>query len=193
VHIDVSQRKKLGDKAWKGVFVGYAFDSPAWLVYNPVTRRVIRSRNAVIDEDWMKAPSISLPPQTDEEEGEEEDEGTVPSDPAPFPVHQDPVKPGDAPPEELPDPPMAPEVAPTRLERLQLERIARIAEAPRTRSERAQAYQAGLIADMPSLGTAALAAVCEPASYLRAMRSPEKSKWEAVVNEEYRSLTSNST
>jgi hypothetical protein len=28
VHIDVSRRKKLQDKAWKGTFVGYAFDSP---------------------------------------------------------------------------------------------------------------------------------------------------------------------
>ena len=51
VHIDVSLRKKFGDKARKGVFVGYAFDSPAWLVYNIVTRKVIRSRNVVFDED----------------------------------------------------------------------------------------------------------------------------------------------
>ena len=87
------------------MFVGYAFDSPAWLVYNPVTRRVIRSLNVVFDEDWMKVPSISLPPQADEDEGKEEVEGTVPFDPDPFHVHQDPVEPGEAPPEELPDPP----------------------------------------------------------------------------------------
>ena len=40
----------MGDKAWKGIFVGYAFDSPAWLVYNSVTRRIIRSRNFVFNE-----------------------------------------------------------------------------------------------------------------------------------------------
>jgi hypothetical protein len=99
-------------------------------------------------------------------------------------VHQDAphVEPGEAPPEEHVDPPMAPEVAPTRLERLELERVARIAKAPQTRSECVQAYQAGLIDDIPSLGTVALVVVCEPASYLRAMRSPEQSKWEAAVN-----------
>jgi hypothetical protein len=52
VHIDASLRKKFGDKAWKVIFVGYAFDSPAWLVYNPATRHVIRSRNVVFDETW---------------------------------------------------------------------------------------------------------------------------------------------
>ena len=49
VHIDASLREKLGDKAWKGTFVGYAFDSPAWLIYNPTTRHAIQSRNVVFD------------------------------------------------------------------------------------------------------------------------------------------------
>jgi hypothetical protein len=52
VHIDVSLRAKFGDKAWKGIFVGYAFDFLAWLVYNPVTRHVIRNRNVIFDETW---------------------------------------------------------------------------------------------------------------------------------------------
>jgi hypothetical protein len=34
----------------EGIFVGYAPDSPVWLVYNPRTRRVERSRSAVFDE-----------------------------------------------------------------------------------------------------------------------------------------------
>ena len=50
IHIDVSLRNKFGDKAWKGTFVGYAFDSLALLIYNPVTRHVIRSKNVVFDE-----------------------------------------------------------------------------------------------------------------------------------------------
>ena len=90
-------------------------------------------------------------------------------------------------------PPAAPEVVPTRLERLDLERVARIGEVPRTRSERAQVYQAGMIDDMPSLGAVALVAVCEPASYLISMRSPEKPMWEAAIHAEYLSLTPNST
>jgi hypothetical protein len=49
VHVDKSQRRKL-DRAWKGVFVGYAPESSAWLVYNPTTRRVVSSRNVVFDE-----------------------------------------------------------------------------------------------------------------------------------------------
>jgi hypothetical protein len=50
VHVDKSQRRKLDDRAWKGVLVGYASESPAWLVYNPATRRVVSSRNVVFDE-----------------------------------------------------------------------------------------------------------------------------------------------
>ena len=50
VHIDKSRRRKLDDRAWKGIFVSYAADSPVWLVYNPRTRRVERSRNVDFDE-----------------------------------------------------------------------------------------------------------------------------------------------
>jgi hypothetical protein len=31
-HIDQSRRKKIEDKAFKGIFIGYAFDSPSWLI-----------------------------------------------------------------------------------------------------------------------------------------------------------------
>jgi hypothetical protein len=50
VRVDKLQRRKLDDHAWKGVFVGYASESPAWLVYNPATCRVLSSRNVVFDE-----------------------------------------------------------------------------------------------------------------------------------------------
>jgi hypothetical protein len=50
VHVDKSQRRKLDDRAWKGVFVGCASESQAWLVYNPATRRVVSSRNLVFYE-----------------------------------------------------------------------------------------------------------------------------------------------
>ena len=68
LHIDVSRRRKFGDKAWKGVFVGYAPDSPAWLVYNPVTRNVIRNRNVVFNERWLDTGSSPPPPQKDIDE-----------------------------------------------------------------------------------------------------------------------------
>jgi hypothetical protein len=44
VHIDVSLRAKFGDKAWKGIFVGYAFDSPAWLVYKQPSYKALHSQ-----------------------------------------------------------------------------------------------------------------------------------------------------
>jgi hypothetical protein len=50
VHVDKSQRRKHDGHAWKGVFVSYASESPAWLVYNHATRRVVSSRNVVFDE-----------------------------------------------------------------------------------------------------------------------------------------------
>ena len=51
LHVSTStSRRKLDDRAWKGVSVGYATDSPVWLVYNPRTRRVERSRNVDFDE-----------------------------------------------------------------------------------------------------------------------------------------------
>ncbi len=40
---------KLDDRAWKGVFVGYALNSPTYLVWNPRTRRLVRSRNVELD------------------------------------------------------------------------------------------------------------------------------------------------
>jgi len=59
VHTPESQQRKLSEKAWKGIFVGYCTDSPAWKVYNPITRKVLHSRNVVFDESFGSTP---LPP-----------------------------------------------------------------------------------------------------------------------------------
>jgi hypothetical protein len=48
VHVDKSQRRKLDDREWKGVFVGHG--SLAWVVYNPATRRVVSIGNVVFNE-----------------------------------------------------------------------------------------------------------------------------------------------
>jgi hypothetical protein len=50
VHNDEHLRRKLDDRAWKGVFMGYALDPPAYLVWNPRTQRLVRSRNLKFDE-----------------------------------------------------------------------------------------------------------------------------------------------
>jgi hypothetical protein len=61
VHTPDSQQRKLSEKAWKGIFVGYCTDSPAWKIYNPITRRVLHSRNVVFDETFGSLP---VPPQS---------------------------------------------------------------------------------------------------------------------------------
>jgi hypothetical protein len=68
VHVDKSQRRKLHDRAWKGVFVGYASESPAWLVYNPATRRVVISRNVVFDEAAVLSMGESNAEQRNDED-----------------------------------------------------------------------------------------------------------------------------
>ena len=60
VHIEKPARKKLQPKAWQGVFVGYAFDSPAYLIYNPRTRSVVRSQNVTFHEGWRDTVHASV-------------------------------------------------------------------------------------------------------------------------------------
>ena len=50
VHIDKQLRRKLDDRAWKGVFAGYALDSPTYLGWNPRTHCLVRSRKVKFDE-----------------------------------------------------------------------------------------------------------------------------------------------
>jgi hypothetical protein len=59
VYIDSSQRLKFTPKALQGIFVGYAFDSPTWLVYNPITRKVLRTRGVTFNETWTPSPLSS--------------------------------------------------------------------------------------------------------------------------------------
>jgi len=180
VHIDVSKRKKLQDKAWKGTFMGYAFDSPAWLIYNPITRKVIRSRNVVFNELWRPTVPSAVSYDTDSTESLAQlardaailDQADEP-DQEPLPQSSTPT---------------------SRFDQLELERIVRIAEAPRTRSERA--HQAQL--DQASTSAAseeeiALPAVTEPASYRRAMSGPESTQWQLAARTEIDSHASNGT
>ena len=59
VHIDAQQHRKLADKAWKGIFVGYSTHSPAYMVWNPSTHKVVFSRDIVFDEQSRSAGNIS--------------------------------------------------------------------------------------------------------------------------------------
>jgi hypothetical protein len=59
-------RKKLDDKAWKGIYVGCSPDSPAWLVFNPSTGRTIASRSVVFDEGELLNNFTDVPLHADE-------------------------------------------------------------------------------------------------------------------------------
>jgi hypothetical protein len=50
VHVDAALRRKLDDKAWEGINVGTSCDSPAWLIYNPTTKRTVASRSVIFYE-----------------------------------------------------------------------------------------------------------------------------------------------
>ncbi len=50
VHVEKQLRRKLDDRAWIRVFVGYALDSPAYLLWNLKTRRLVRSRIVELNE-----------------------------------------------------------------------------------------------------------------------------------------------
>jgi hypothetical protein len=45
------QRRKLSEKAFRGVMVGYPPDAPGYRVYNPDTRRITTSVHVVFQED----------------------------------------------------------------------------------------------------------------------------------------------
>jgi hypothetical protein len=59
-HIDKNKQHKLSHKATEGIFVGYAFDCPAWLAYNPTTRSITRTSSAVFNEHWKPVKQIQM-------------------------------------------------------------------------------------------------------------------------------------
>jgi len=49
---DKSKQFKLGHKSSEGIFVGYAFDCSACLIFNPNTRSITRTYSVVFNEQW---------------------------------------------------------------------------------------------------------------------------------------------
>ena len=52
VHIPSHQRRKLDDKAFEGVMVGYSTDSHGYIIYNMQTRRTVVTKHVRIDETF---------------------------------------------------------------------------------------------------------------------------------------------
>ena len=80
------------------------------------------------------------------------------------------------------------------LQQVELERITRISDAPRSRSERAQASRATALNDeaQPAYESVFLA-IAEPRSFKRAIRGDEKLNWELAIKSKYDSLVSYKT
>ena len=72
-----AQRKKLDDKSIKCIFLGVSEESKAYRLYNPVTKRIIISRDVVFMENekwsWNKDKQItsSRVESSDDEQNEE--------------------------------------------------------------------------------------------------------------------------
>nr|GEY02107.1 retrovirus-related Pol polyprotein from transposon TNT 1-94 [Tanacetum cinerariifolium] len=80
VHVLSQRRLKLNDKSEKHVFVGYDKQLKGYKLYNPVTRKVVASRDVEFDEegswDWsiQESERHDFLPMTDEEETYESSE-----------------------------------------------------------------------------------------------------------------------
>ena len=129
-------------------------------MYNPTTRKLIRSRTVVFDE--LRRKNVAVPARITENTAE-------------FDPEDNPLSPGEVH-ESLT--PKEPEVtSPSKTKQLELERIISIIEAPRTRSERAQSARASeLNREVNPSDVAILLAITEPTSYPRAVKVEEKSK-----------------
>ncbi|GJR31714.1 retrovirus-related pol polyprotein from transposon TNT 1-94, partial [Tanacetum coccineum] len=74
IHVPSQRRSKLDDRSEKHVFVGYDKRSKGYKLYNPVTKKVVVSRDVEFDEDGSWDWSIGenerydFLPITDEEE-----------------------------------------------------------------------------------------------------------------------------
>jgi hypothetical protein len=65
-HVDSALRKKLDDKAWKGIYVGCSLDSPVRLILNPSTGKIIASKSVVFDEEELLNTFTDAPLFADE-------------------------------------------------------------------------------------------------------------------------------
>lgn len=71
-HVFYEKRKKLDDKGMRCVFLGISEKSKAHRLYNPITKRIIVSRDVIFDEkeawDWNNIGKQPFSINIDEEE-----------------------------------------------------------------------------------------------------------------------------
>ena len=72
-HIPDKKRKKLDDKGEKCIFLGVSEQSKAYKLYNPITKKIVISRDVVFDEEqfWTWCSNTAqqqIPTNFDEED-----------------------------------------------------------------------------------------------------------------------------
>ena len=73
VHVPEKQRKKLNDRAWQGIFVGYEGRN-LYRIYHPLTRKIHKTRDVDIDEGLLYDKSEVNPWEFADEEWENSDD-----------------------------------------------------------------------------------------------------------------------
>ena len=68
VHVELHQ-SKLEPRAWEGKLVGYSPNSRAYRVYNPITKKIVTSRNVT----FIEPVDAAMPPASIEDEDNEEE------------------------------------------------------------------------------------------------------------------------
>ena len=61
VYSEQSGYRKGDDKVVKGIFVGFSWDSPCYLVYVPKARRVYERYDVRFDELWRESQRLTIP------------------------------------------------------------------------------------------------------------------------------------
>jgi hypothetical protein len=179
VHIDKQLRRKLDDRAWKGVFVGYALDSPAYLAWNPTTRRMVRSRNVEFDE-LATVGSIVIGKRFFHETSEDSDN----NDGATVKPREDTADSQSGEQEASPQ-------SAVQVEDIQL---GEPEQQPPCQSERAsRPSKQWWVVERPFANIASTNGINVPASYKQALRSAEWSHWQEAIDTEYKSLQERQT
>ena len=159
--------------------MGYALDSPTYLVCNPRTRRWVRSRNLVFDV-LATVGSIVMEERSFHETSEDSDN----DDGATVQPHEDTADSQSG--EQEASPQLAVQVEDIQLGEPEQQTLRRIERASRSSNQ-------WWVVERPSANIANTNGISVPASYKQALRSAEWSHWQEAIDTEYKSLQERQT
>lgn len=206
VHRPKQQRRKLDDKARKGVFVGYAPASKAYRVL--VDNTIVTSRDVTFDEavpveDYFSDDGDDMPPLLEESDLDEDDEDdAAPGEPGPsehvageqgtgeldLPPPAQPAPPAPQPPPAVQQPaaqqpPAQPPVPPSAHQPVPLQSA--------NRPVRQRAAPDRFRPDAYHTAAHAIPLDDEPANEREALSGPAAAQWRHAMDEEMQSLAAN--